>query len=85
MFGPTLLIINYRLLRFVYMGKSAKAVKRPTKKQKELKKSRASADAAIAKGASLRTSGGGVSKPKRAPKTRAGKSKQVDYLALFSK
>ncbi|KAJ1865476.1 hypothetical protein LPJ78_002650 [Coemansia sp. RSA 989] len=58
------------------MGKSAKAVKRPTKKQKELKKSRATADAAIAKSASSRISGGGVSKPKKAAKARAAKSKK---------
>ncbi|KAJ2557364.1 hypothetical protein GGH12_006194 [Coemansia sp. RSA 1822] len=81
------------------MGKSAKAFKRPTKKQKEIKKT-TKAQAALTPAADkerpspmVRTSSGGVSKSKSIRKkakvasamTRASKAKKVDYMDLFGK
>ncbi|KAJ2472132.1 hypothetical protein IWW56_006205 [Coemansia sp. RSA 2131] len=80
------------------MGKSAKAFKRPTKKQKEIKKT-TKAQAALTPADKerpspmVRTSSGGVSKSKSIRKkakvasvmTRASKAKKVDYMDLFGK
>ncbi|KAJ2700851.1 hypothetical protein FB645_004857 [Coemansia sp. IMI 203386] len=71
------------------MGKSAKAFKRPTKKQKEAKKetgksgsaSSAPGAGAPSSGSVTRTSGGGVAKAKPKPKTKAASSRLKTRLA----
>ncbi|KAJ2824913.1 hypothetical protein IWW50_003101 [Coemansia erecta] len=76
------------------MGKSAKAVKRPTKKQKDNKKTAKAQTLADERLSSIaRTSNGGVNKAKSIRKkakaastaTRASKSKKADYMDLFGK
>ncbi|KAJ1868743.1 hypothetical protein H4R99_006146 [Coemansia sp. RSA 1722] len=71
------------------MGKSAKAFKRPTKKQKAAKKetgksgaaSSAPGAGASSSGSVTRTSGGGVAKAKPKPKTKAASSRLKTRLA----